>query len=131
MNFDNLINHMAEIFSLANTPTYIYRNIVDTFTNIDLKDISETEINEYEKSLKKKEDYMLYLLIYIKIKKGYRLDENIYKDLKWHEEFISYCRSKQMTLSSFRYVEDENTSTMKNEYTIITTNKEHNIDASL
>jgi hypothetical protein len=123
MNLDILKNPMAEIYYLANTPTYIYRKIVDTFANIDLKDIPETEINTYEKSLKDSEKYLLYLFIYIKIKNEYKLNEDMYKDLKWHDEFISYCRSKQISTLSSSYCAGD-------DYTSSNTNREFVIDAS-
>ena len=97
MNFEIIKIPMAEIYYLANTPTYIYRRIVDTFTNIDLEDISEDEIDVYERYLGDDEKYLLYFLIYIKVKNGYKINEDMYKGLKWYEEFISYCKSKQVS----------------------------------
>ena len=75
---------------------------------------------------------MLYLFIYIKIKNGYKLNGDMYKDLKWHEEFINYCRTIQKsTLSSFHCIEEEYTNLRGGEFTINNTNQEFTLDAKI
>jgi hypothetical protein len=122
---------MAQIYYLANIPTYIYTNIVDIFANIDFKNVSEEEINVYEESLKNDDRYMLYLFIYIRIKNGYKLDENRYENLKWYEEFISYCKSKQSnnttSLLSIGNEYKNNNNQMEYEYGNNNNNQEVNI----
>jgi len=95
MNFDTLKMPMAQIYYLANTPTYIYRNIVSEFANMNLQSVLEADLDVWENSISVEDTYLLYLAIYIRIINEYKFDEAKYKNLKWHEEFISYCRAKQ------------------------------------
>ncbi|MDR1895436.1 MAG: hypothetical protein LBR10_01435 [Prevotellaceae bacterium] len=103
MNIENLKIPMAEIYYLANTPTYIYRNIVRIFSNIDLDVLSEKELDVLENSIKDDEQYFLYLLIFVRIKNNFKIDNEKYKSIKWGNEFISYCKSKEVNTSVSKF----------------------------
>jgi hypothetical protein len=107
MNIENLKIPMAEISYSANTPTYIYRNIVKIFSNIDLDVLSETELDILEDSLKDDEQYLLYLMIFIRIKNNFKINNEKYKSIKWSNEFISYCKSKEINTSTLIFLMDE------------------------
>jgi hypothetical protein len=99
MNIENLKIPMAEIYYLANTPTYIYRNIVRIFSNIDLDVLSEKDLDILENSIKDDEQYLLYLMIFFRIKNSFKINNEKYKSIKWSNEFISYCKSKEVNTS--------------------------------
>jgi hypothetical protein len=108
MILDNLKRQMAEIFYLANTPTYIFRNIVNVFSNVDFQTISEHELDLYEASVKEDELYLFYLIIYIRIRNNFVIDQRKYKKLKWYDEYIIYCKLKQInTVTSSFTIGDE------------------------
>jgi hypothetical protein len=99
---------MAEIFYLANTPTYVFRNIVNTFSNVDFTTISEHELDSYEASIQQDELYLFYLTIYIRIKNNFVIDREKYKKIKWRDEYITYCKLKQInTVTSSFTMEDK------------------------
>ena len=108
MNIENLKIPMAEIYYLANTPTYIYRNIVRIFTNINLDVLSEKELDMLENSIKDGEQYLLYLMIFVRIKNNFKINNEKYKSIKWSNEFISYCISKEVNalVSNFSMAEE-------------------------
>jgi hypothetical protein len=117
MNIENLKIPMAEIYYLANTPTYIYRNIVRIFSNIDLDVLSEKELDMLENSIKDDEQYLLYLIIFIRIKNNFKINNEKYKSIKWCNEFISYCKSKEINTSVLNF-------SMAKEYTNNVSNQE-------
>jgi hypothetical protein len=92
MIFDNIKLQIAEIYYLANTPTYIYRNIVELMANINLDNLSLCELEMFENQINKEENYLFYLVIYIRIIKLFDLDLKKYKTLKWVNEFCDYCK---------------------------------------
>jgi len=122
MNLDTLKMPMARIYYLANTPTYIYRNIVSEFTNMNLQSVLEADLDVWESSISEEDSYLLYLAIYIRIINEYKFDEARYKNLKWHEEFISYCRAKQTSTLSYSL-------SMGEDYTSINTTQEVTVNA--
>jgi hypothetical protein len=108
MILDNLKRQMAEIFYLANTPTYIFRNIVDIFSNVDFQTILEHDLDLYEASIKQDELYLFYLIIYIRIRNNFVIEPAKYKNIKWYDEYITYCKLKQInTLTSSFTMGDE------------------------
>jgi hypothetical protein len=108
MILDNLKRQMTEIYYLANTPTYIFRSIVNIFSNVDFQTISAHELDLYEDSIKEDELYLFYLTIYIRIKNNFLIDQAKYKNIKWCDEYITYCKLKQInTLTSSFTIGDE------------------------
>jgi hypothetical protein len=92
MIFDNIKLQIAEIYYLANTPTYIYRNIVELMANINLDNLSLCELEVFENQISKEEKYLFYLVIYIRVIKSFDLNLEKYKTLKWVNEFCDYCK---------------------------------------
>jgi hypothetical protein len=103
MIFDNFKDRIAEIYCLANTPGYIYRNIVNLLSNADFQTISEHNLEAFENSIKRDEPYLFYLAIYIRVKNNFKIDEKKYNNIKWHNEYIAYCKMKQINSSTFSF----------------------------
>jgi hypothetical protein len=107
MILDKFKAQVAEIYYLANTPSYIYRNIVNTFSNVDLRTISECELDDFEDSITDHEVYLFYLVIYIRIRNNFEVDKSKYKCMRWCNEYITYCKVKQTNTSTYSFSIDE------------------------
>jgi hypothetical protein len=103
MILDTFKAYLAEIYYLANTPSYIYRNIVNMFSNVDFQTISEDELEIFENSINENELYLFYLVIFIKIKNDFKFDLNKYNHVKWYNEYITYCKMKQTNTSIYSF----------------------------
>jgi hypothetical protein len=103
MILDNLKEQIEEIYCLANTPGYIYRNIANLFLNVDFQSISELELDAFENSIGNSEPHLFYSTIYIRIKNNFKINEKKYEHIKWHDEYMAYCKMKQINSSTFSF----------------------------
>jgi hypothetical protein len=80
---------------------------VNIFSNVDFQSISESELELFEKSIKNDEEYLFYLTIYIRIKNGFNINEDRYKEIKWFNEYFDYCKIKQTNTISYSFYMDD------------------------
>ena len=79
---------------LANTCNYLVVNLSKLLSNINIKEVSNGDIDLIESAIEGDENYILYFCLLIKFQKGYNYKYTKYKKLKWIDDFIALLTAK-------------------------------------